>query len=298
MNRCHLALPVCLFLFTSLGVSSNETNFEYLALGDSVPFGLNQALLPPFSQQTPTPSEFIGYPEAFAALTHLGQSKEEVNASCPGETSGSFLDTSVKDNGCNSPHFQPPAPTIPPFKTSIGLHTPYTVAQMDFAESQFDANKQIRLVTLSIGANDILLALPQLEQCGTDPVCAQNVLTPVLQLYAVNLGQILTRIRAHYHGTLVLLTYYSPAPALDGVAQALNGVMTQVARNFPSIIIADGYAAFKLASAAFHGDACQAGLLIRLPPSPFTTMPCDIHPSAIGRNVLAFTIAAALLTRP
>ena len=90
--------------------------------------------------------------------------KKEVNASCPGETSGSFLDVNVLggDYGCNSPHFQPPAPTIPPFKTSIGLHTNYTGAQMDFAVKQLAANKHINLVTLSIGANDGLMVLPHL----------------------------------------------------------------------------------------------------------------------------------------
>ncbi|HJT86908.1 MAG TPA: SGNH/GDSL hydrolase family protein, partial [Bryobacteraceae bacterium] len=244
-----------------------------------------------------------GYPEALSAFGFPPEVREELNASCPGETSGSFLDTSAPDNGCNSPHYQPPAPTIPAFKTSIGLHTPYTGAQIDFAESQFETNKHISLVTLSIGANDVLLVLPQLAQCGGDPSCAQGVMAPVLQAYAANLGVILTRIRAHYQGTLLLLTYYSPAPALDGIAQALNSVMTQVAAqvsaqpNSPRILIADGYAIFQLVSAPFHGDACQAGLLIRFPPSPYNTSPCDIHPSALGRNLLAATIEAALLAQ-
>jgi lysophospholipase L1-like esterase len=297
MKLNYTALTL-LFFATSTVLAAADASYTYLALGDSVAFGLNATLLPPYSQQTPTPSEFIGYPETLAAWAHL----QELNASCPGETSGSFLDTSVPDNGCNSPHFQPPAPTIPPFKTNIGLHTAYTSSQISFAESQFESNPHINLVTLSIGANDILLVLPALAQC-TDQSCIQGVLAPVLQAYGANLAQILTRIRAHYQGTLVLLTYYSPAPALDGVAQALNGVMTQVASQlsgkpgFPRIVIADGFTAFKLLAAPFQDDACKAGLLIKLPPSQYTTSPCDIHPSPPGRDVLAAVIEVALLAQ-
>ena len=122
--------------------------------------------------QPPTPDQFIGYPETVAAAEHLLQSDKEVNSSCPGESSGSFLNTAILDNGCNSPHLLPPPfPPIPAFKTTFGLHTYYTGAQMDFAETQLQANKHISLVTLSIGANDVLV-LPQLEQCGADIRCA------------------------------------------------------------------------------------------------------------------------------
>lgn len=303
MKLLKVAFPV--FLFVSAPVfAADQNSSTYLALGDSVAFGLNEALLPPFTTNLPTPSQFIGYPEALTVFQNLLQPKNpinEINASCPGETSGSFLDTSVPDFGCNSPHpLPPPLPPIPPFKTSIGLHTAYTGAQMDFAESQFKTNKNISLVTLSIGANDILLALPALEACGTNAGCVESVLTPVLQTYGANLTQILTRLRKSYHGRLVLLTYYSPAPALDSVAVALNGVMTQVAQAFSAqpMIIADGFDAFRLVSAPFGDDACKAGLLIRFPPSPYTTTPCDIHPSPLGRDLLAATIEAALRFQP
>jgi lysophospholipase L1-like esterase len=280
--------------------ATNQSSYTYLALGDSVPFGMNVTLLPPYSTQVPTASEFIGYPETVAALENLLNSGKEVNAACPGETSGSFLNINVRDNGCNFPHPEPPPlQPIPPAKPEL-LHTPYTAAQMDFALWQLAANKHINLVTLSIGANDILLVLPQLEQClatsGCDP---ETILGPVLGNYASNLVQILTRIRSQYHGTLILMTYYSPAPALDTVTQALNGTMLQVASQlnaqpgFPQISIADGYTAFRAVSAPFGGDACQAGLLIKLPPGPFTTTPCDIHPSPLGRDILAATVVLA-----
>ena len=169
----------------ALGAPAFAANdsYTYLALGDSIPFGLNPLILPPYVpiSQLPRPDQFVGYPEIVARVEHVA----ELNTSCPGETSGSFLDASSLDNGCNSPHFlPPPAPPIPPFKTTIGLHAAYTGAQMKFAEDQLKSNKRINLVTLSIGANDVLLILPQLQQCGADQGCANSVLGPVLQAYA------------------------------------------------------------------------------------------------------------------
>ena len=164
----YITIPCLAMMFLTPVFAGNDKNYTYLALGDSVPFGMNITLLPPYSQQIPTPAQFVGYPETVAAVTHLLESKKEVNASCPGESSGSFLNTSMPDNGCNSPHYQPVGPPIPPFKTAIGLHTPYTIAQMDFAEAQPASNKHINLVTLSIGANDVLIALPAIEQCPDD----------------------------------------------------------------------------------------------------------------------------------
>jgi lysophospholipase L1-like esterase len=276
--------------------AAGENGFTYLALGDSVPFGMNVTLLPPYSNVKPTQSEFVGYPETVAQIDRLFGLTSLVNAACPGETSGSFMNTTVVDNGCNSPHYQPPAPTIPPFKTTYGLHVNYTEAQMAFADSQLQTDKNIKLVTLSIGANDILLALPALEACGTNAACAQGVLTPVLETYGANLAQILGNIRAQYQGMLILLTYYSPAPALDTVTQALNSAMTQVAAQFPNITLADGYATFHTASAPFSDNACTAGLLIKLPPGPYTTTPCDVHPSPLGRALLAATVEFAALS--
>src|SRR5437016_6021153 len=149
MKKIFIITQLALTLLVAPAFAGNDT---YLALGDSVAFGMNVTLLPPFATQLPTPQQFIGYPEVVAAAQPLLESKGEVNASCPGETSGSFLNTASPDYGCNSPHFQPPLPPLPPFKATIGLHTTYTGSQMEFAESELRTNKQIKLVTLGIGA--------------------------------------------------------------------------------------------------------------------------------------------------
>jgi lysophospholipase L1-like esterase len=254
---------------------------------------MNALLLPPYSFRTPKPDQFIGYPEIVAAADYLLQSKNEVNASCPGETSGSFLDARSPDLGCNSPHYQAPAPTIDPFKKPCLLHTCYAGAQMDFAELQLKTNKGIDLVTLSIGANDVLLAL---GQCTTIPCSSVDA---ALQSYAGNLTQILSRIRAHYQGTLIMTKYYAPTSDLIPIAVLVNDVMTLVAANlakgpnFAPVQFADGFTAFQDASAGYGGDACAAGLLIPLPASP-PAPPCDQHPSPLGQTLLAVTVEMAM----
>jgi lysophospholipase L1-like esterase len=291
-----------LFLLMAIPLAASGPTITYLALGDSVAFGLNGALLPPYTSAVPTPSEFIGFPTTLSYLVPPFSPNNLANASCPGETSGSFLNTSAPDNGCNGDHIVYPPPGsnlppihLPPFKTTVGLHVSYTSSQMAYAATELGAGNHVGLVTLMIGANDVLLVLPQLEACGTSTTCAEGVLTPVLANYATNLAQILGGLRRLYSGTLVLVTYYSPTAALNTVAQALNSTMTTVAANFPNIIIADSYTPFQVASAPFGGDPCQAGLLIKLPANPYNTSACDIHPSPLGRDLIAAAVDYALL---
>jgi lysophospholipase L1-like esterase len=261
----------------------NDKNFTYLALGDSIAFGYDPTVV------NPTPDKFTGYPEIVAQLEHLLQSKKEVNAACPGETSGSFLDVTQPDNGCNG---------LNGFKNAIGLHTnytDYTESQASFAAAALANNKHINLVTLSIGGNDLLLL--QQKCANPDPqvfaLCVQNDLPGVLATYGQHLFDILATIRAHYKGTLIVMTSYAPSAdhLFIGAIVALDGVMVGVASQF-GVKFADGFGAFQIASAPFGGDPCAAGLLIRLP-KPGPNGSCDVHPSPIGRDVLAATVLIA-----
>jgi lysophospholipase L1-like esterase len=266
----------------------NDNNFTYLALGDSIAFGYNPTLFPPYqpASPVPTPGEFVGYPERVADFEHLLQSKKEVNAACPGETSGSFL-TGTQDNGCQA------------FKAEIGLHTAYPgITQARFAGSELASNKHINLVTLSIGGNDLLLLQ---QQCVNSILgftgCVEKYLPGVLNTYAGNLTLILGGIRANYQGTLILMKSYAPSadPLFVYAIEQLNAVMVTVANtphaNF-DVKFADGFTAFQIASAIFQHDPCKAGLLIRLS-KPFDPLSCDVHPSPIGRDVLAATVLIA-----
>jgi lysophospholipase L1-like esterase len=294
---------VVAFTLTFLPVfGANEKNYTYLALGDSVAFGVDPTLLPPFSTAVPGPDVFIGYPERVAEAQNLLKSKKLSNTSCPGESSGSFLTLGVRDLGCNwsGPQDQPP------WKPTIGLRTNYPGSQMDFAQNQLLNNKHIDLVTLSIGGNDLSIVQKDCTIAANgDPAAfatcvRQKLFTElpsgelapgeVLLAYAANLAQILARIRfdANYQGTLVLVTYYSPSadPLFVGAVAALNQVMVSVGAQFDAKI-ADGFAAFQLASQP-DGDPCKAGLLVEFPDGS-----CDIHPSAKGRDLLAEAVLLA-----
>jgi lysophospholipase L1-like esterase len=257
--------------------AGNDNNFTYLALGESISFGYDPTVA------VPTPDKFTGYPEVVANILQLSQSRKEVNASCPGETSGSFLLFGAPDNGCQG------------FKNAFGLHTNYAGSQLNFAVSQLQTNRHINLVTLSIGGNDLLLLEQQCSTAPSFPVCVNANLPGVLQSFAQNLAQILTALRAqgNYNGTLILMKQYSPSadPLFVQVVGALDQVMVQVGTPFGAKF-ADGFGAFQLASALFHGDPCQAGLLIRLSPTA-----CDVHPSPAGRDLLAATVLIALAGR-
>jgi lysophospholipase L1-like esterase len=229
---------------------------------------------------------FVGYPESIASEEHLLTSKKEVNASCPGETSDSFVNPGARDFGCHSagPQGQPP------FKAFVGLHADYPVTQLQFAVDQLTANKHIELVTLGIGSNDVFL-LQRDCQSNPNPVACFNTGFPLLlENYANNLIKILTAIRsqAGYTGRLVLLGYYSPSAELIPVAIALNTVTAVIGARFGTIY-ADGFTAFQLAAIDFGGNVCNAGLLIHL---DATT--CDIHPSPKGRDLLAATVLASI----
>jgi hypothetical protein len=258
--------------------AANGSN-TYLALGDSVAFGLNPTLL---KDPPPPASTFIGYPEVITSFENLFQPIKDVNASCPGETSGSFISVSSPDYGCHSmgPQGQPA------YKTWAGLHTNYAGSQLSFAVAQLTTNKDINLVTLGIGSNDVLLAL---RNCNNDPVCLGGQIPGLLAIYGGNLATILGSLRGTgYKGKIVLAGYYSPSADLIPVAQALNSTMVAVGSHFGTIF-ADGFTAFQTVATPYGGDVCKAGLLIHL---DATT--CDIHPSPLGRDVLAATVIFAM----
>jgi len=119
--------------------------------------------------------------------------------------------------------------------------------------------------------------------------CVNAGLPGVLQAYGQNLAVILSAIRSNYSGMLILVKYYSPSLALNGIAVAVNDVMAQVGSGF-NARFADGYTAFQFASAPFGGDPCKAGLVI-----PLGGGVCDIHPTLLGQSILAGTVEAAKL---
>jgi lysophospholipase L1-like esterase len=254
--------------------TSNSNPNNYLALGDSVPFGFNPLL------ETPgvNPDVFVGYPELASDL--FRPRKKLFNASCPGETSTSLITGTRPDNGCQD------------YRQFIGsLHVAYSGSQLSYAESYLAANPRTGLVTMMIGANDLLLLNNSCETSTNLAACIEAGLPAVLSTLARNLTTIYSGLRAAgFHGELLAVTYYSTNYADELTTEAVsavNATLVGVTEAFGGKA-ADGFGEFQQAASAFGGDSCAAGLLIRLPDST-----CNIHPSPAGAALLADAVRDA-----
>lgn len=235
----------------------------YLALGDSIPFGYDPTLLPPFAPGPKTLSAFVGYPTYLSAAIN----EPLTNPSCPGETSGSFLNAIAPDRGCRD------------FKAAFGLHEPYTGTQLAFALAFLASHPQTQLMTLTLGANDALL----LQQTCADEACIGAGLASIGQNVA---GALHALRQARPVARIIVTLYYAPSldPGTLALVQALNSVLAQAAAGRADVVV-DLEKAFDAASASFGGDPCAAGLLVRFPDGT-----CDIHPSQAGQKLIAATI--------
>jgi lysophospholipase L1-like esterase len=250
----------------------------YLALGDSVAFGYRPpSVTPPLAYFDA--STFVGYPEDVAGALGLAGT----NAACPGETTASMILASARSNGCENT-----VTSSIGYRTFFPLHAAYRGSQLDFAVQFLRSHPATRLVTLQIGANDAFVC-----QMTTADGCRGSDFAAMLAQLSRNLTAIYTAVRvtAGYEGPLVAVSYYATdyaIPAEVASTRALDAAMTGPSTRFRAVV-ADGYGAFKAASAPFGADPCTAGLLVALP-----TGGCDRHPTASGHLVLARAVEAAV----
>jgi len=264
---CFASILFILSTATSLMAASGPGR-PYLALGDSVSFGfITQAGFEYFN-----PDNFIGFP------TYVGQAIKlrTSNAACPGETTGSFLSSTALDDGCRA------------YRAAVPLHVSYTSTQLDFALSFLKSHPETRLVTVGLGANDLLLLR---NACGGIPACIAAGLQQVLTDVAANLLEILNDLRATgFRGIIVVVNYYSvdySDPIETGFTAALNQAIAAASAQ-TGTIVADVFTAFQTASVPAGGHTCNAGLLNASPQNEFT---CDVHPSQSGQMLIARTVA-------
>ncbi len=254
---------------------------KYLAFGDSLAFGFS-----PFVDSL-DPDKSVAYPQIIANLLHL----DLANASCPGETSRSFIDTIGPLPGfscgpnANATVFKLNGPAT----VAIPLLLPYNGAasQLNYAVNYLENNPHPKLVTITIGGNDLAPLLTCTSQCD---VLAGTLLRDLAQ----NLGMILAAIRGTgYQGTIVVTNYYAfnyNDPLEVGVTGAftlLNATIGSVA-TLPQFgaKVGDVFKVFQIASGS-AGDPCKAGLLLKVPDSTA----CDTHPSLLGQTLIATAVA-------
>lgn len=160
------------------------------------------------------------------------------------------------------------------------------------AALDFMRDNDIAYVTIDIGANDFLghLGSADCSDSLTTPAC-QARLDPTLAAYRPNLERVLDDVRdaAGDDATIVFLTVYNPfslgfgaavglEAATDEVTQELNALAVEIAGE-RDVLVADGFS-------PMSGTTGATTHMLDAPP--------DIHPKAIGYDILAVALVAAL----
>ena len=252
----------------------------YLALGDSVTFGYMESNVVPAPNYHDAAS-FVGYPEDVGGALHL----TVANAACPGETSSSLINAAAQSNGCEN---SPSGPKSANYRPQFPLHVKYKGSQLAYAVSYLKAHRDVRLVSLMIGANDYFVC----TEVTKDGCASKSEQNAVLSKLEANVKTILSAVRKHYSGQIAIMNYYSlndASPAISAMSAALNTAQDSAAKPF-GVEIADGFGEFKAAAFRFGGNPCGAGLLTQL------GMPgnCGVHPSYAGQALLAQALEKAV----
>jgi lysophospholipase L1-like esterase len=253
----------------------------YLALGDSVTFGFEEQQVVPAPNYADA-SSFIAYPEMLGKELHL----TVANAACPGETSSSLIDATAQSNGCESTPGGGPG-----YRTNFPLHVSYSGSQLAYGVGYLKKHKNVRLVSLMIGANDFFVC----QETTADHCSSLTEQSGVISTVEKNVATILTAIRkqAKYNGQIAIVNYYALNYADQTAAQQsalLNQSVDGAARPF-HVEIADGFGELGAAAAHSGGSSCTAGLLTQLTGA---SAPCGIHPSYAGQALLAQAVENAI----
>jgi len=271
---CSIVIMIGFFAGLSAVAEQPGASPNYLALGDSVPFGyINQA-----GFEYVNAENFVSY----ADWLSIGLSLSDVNAACPGETTGSFLSTQAPDNGCRL------------YRAHAPLHVSYgsSPTQFAYATNFLQQNGNTAVVTIQLGSDDVFLLE---QQCNNDPQCIAAGLPQVLTTAGTNMATILAGLRATgYDGTIVIVNYYSidySNQSITLITSELNQAITASAHLFDAVV-ADVFSAFQAATQQTGGRTCLAGLLN--PKTGVNSLACDVHPSQSGHKLIAQVISGVI----
>lgn len=239
----------------SLAASSNNhrvTHYHYLALGDSLAFGVQ-----------PNNDFTHGYVnDIFNDLKSDGF-QDHLNLGCPGESSITMI-----HGGCPS-----------------GSSPPYT--QLATALGYLHAHAgQVKLVTLDIGAND-LLKDSNISTCAILPTFTSDLATLDTNLNQVILPQLhaALKVNGHLTGKLVMMNYYDPSqnlcPKLVKYTKILNRHLADDVQGFGHIV--NVFQAFG-GNHTPNPHVCTLTWMCAAPP-----LGPDIHATTKGYQVIANT---------
>ncbi len=275
VSRLFLAAALCIG-----GAAAAWERGDALVLGDSVAFSYIASV--GYEYFYTRPDNFVGFPDELGYRLNL----QVVNGSCPGETTGSFLSSTAPDNGCRS------------YRSLFPLHAKYSSTQLAFASAYLKSHREVRLVTITLGANDGLLLEESCASSADVEACIEAAAPAVLAAVAQNIATILGAVRATgYAGPIVLTNYYSldySDAAATALTADLNAAIAAPASAYGAVV-ADVFSAFQgvAANAAYGGKTCNTGLLN---PDVYDQYVCNIHPAQTGHRLIAGTIERTLLT--
>ena len=271
MRRVFSCLCLVSGLCGSGAINAHERD-QVLVLGDSVAFAyINSA-----GYEYINPENFVG----FANDLHHRLGVDVVDAGCPGETTGSFLSSTAPDNGCRA------------YRAAFPLHVAYGSTQLDFAKEFLRRNRDVRAVTITLGANDGFLLEASCATETNPTACIEAGVPALLASVAANLQTILADLRATgFGGAIIVTTYYSvdySDAAGTGLTELLNSAIVGPASAYGAVV-ADLFTAFKQVAAnpRFGGKTCNAGLLNA---SVQNQLLCDVHPSQSGHRLITDTL--------
>lgn len=186
----------------------------YLALGDSLTFGYQEAKLIA-NLPNPSPTVFdTGFVNVFQFGSSLTSSSgfnasypgvQTINLGCPGETSATLLYATNSTTGC----------TTYPYSIHVN-HPGQTQIQEAVAVLKANAGKVVP-VTIDIGANDVLALVVSCEtESGISLTCIQAGSAATFATVQRNLGSALRQIRAvaGYTEIIVVGIYDALYPAI------------------------------------------------------------------------------------
>jgi lysophospholipase L1-like esterase len=270
-------------IVSSVSASATSEKFNppkqyYLALGDSLAFGFEQAkFVNELEHGTYNPASFdTGYVGDFAAMLQtVDPGITPVNYGCPGETTASFI-----SGPCAYQALGDPTLGIPP----LPLHSGYPGSQQAAALAFLHAHPgQVSPITLDDGANDITPCIGMPASC----------FAAALQQIGTNLDGSLGALRAAAPDSeIIVMEYYNPFyvvdPTSDSQTAALNDVIATVAAKhgarlanaFPAINHNPNFATEFLSVCGLTGMC-------------FPAPGGDVHANDFGYSAIAATFWAA-----
>lgn len=254
---------------TPTPTATPNTNY-YMALGDSFAFGFH---LVQYQQEQASnsysPASFNdGYDaDFFSQLKAVISPLQEINYSCPGETTDTFI-----NGGC------------PNHTNTLPLHTNYPVSQsqlqaaVNFLQSN---SNNVKTITIDIGVNDAI-NLANLCQPQSTPVQCYNTNTQgVLNKVQQNYDTILTSLRqAAPQANIIIVKFPNPVyyDGTDALGNGLNQIQDNEATS-RGLKLADTFSIFNANNLCSYTNFCST--------------PSDFHPTALGYNAMANQIWSA-----